>query len=53
MNPYAFSNLLHPTVAADYRVLEKASHAVGPDYSMSHAIYRAVCMVERLLPGSR
>lgn len=53
MNPYAFSNLLRPTVAADHRVLENAPHGVGPGYAMSRAIFRAICMVENLLPGSR
>ncbi len=53
MNPYAFTNLVHPTVSADYRMLENKPRAVEPDYSMSRAIFRAVCMVENLLPGSR
>ena len=49
MNPYAFTNLVHPTVAIDYRMLEANPRAVGPENTLSRAIFRAVCAVENLL----
>ncbi len=49
MNPYAFTNLLHPTVAVDYRILESNPRAVGPENTLSRAIFQAVCLVEDLL----
>lgn len=51
MNPYAFTNLLHPTVPVDYRMKEANPYAVGPENSLSRAIFRTVCLVENLLQG--
>lgn len=48
MNPYAFADLVHPTIAVDYRILESNPRAVGPENSMSRAIFLAVCSVENL-----
>jgi len=36
-------------VSVDYRVLEANPRAVGPENSLSRAIFRAVCVVENLL----
>ena len=52
MNPYAFTNLLHPTVPVDYRMSQSKSNGSGSGYDMSRAIFRMVCMVESLVPGS-
>jgi len=52
MNPYAFTNLLHPTVPVDYRMSQSNPISGGTGYDMSRAIFRVVCMVENLLPGS-
>ena len=52
MNPYAFPNLLHPSVPIDYRLTETNPHAVGPENLLSRAVFRAVCAVENLL-GAR
>jgi len=49
MNPYAFTDLVHPTVAVDYRLLESSPNGAVSDYSMSRAIFRAVCVVENFL----
>jgi hypothetical protein len=46
MNPYAFPNLLHPSLQPDYRTLEGSYQRAGQDYSMSCTIYRLVCIVE-------
>ena len=53
MNPYAFTNLLQPTVVVDYRMVQANPTGGGVGYDMSRAIFRVVCMVENLLPGSR
>ena len=53
MNPYAFTNLLHPTVPVDYRMAQSNPTTGESGYDMSRAIFRVVCMVENLLPGSR
>jgi hypothetical protein len=52
MNPYAFTNLLQPTVPVDYRMAQSNPISGGSGYDMSRAIFRAVCMVENLLPKS-
>jgi hypothetical protein len=52
MNPYAFTNLLQPTVPVDYRMSQGKSNGSGSGYDMSRAIFRMVCMVESLVPGS-
>ena len=52
MNPYAFPNLLHPTVPVDYRMTQTNPHGDGTGYDMSRAIFRMVCMVENLLHRS-
>ncbi len=53
MNPYAFTNLLQPTVATDYRMVQSNPISGGSGYDMSRAIFRVVCMVENLVSGSR
>ena len=52
MNPYAFTNLLQPTVAVDYRMAQANPTSGGSGYDMSRAIFRVVCMVENLVSGS-
>ena len=49
MNPYAFTNLVHPTIPVDYRMRENNPRAVGPENTMSRAIFRVICLVENLL----
>ena len=53
MNPYAFTNLLHPTVPVDYRMSQSNPTGGRFGYDMSRAIFRMVCMVESLVrrPG--
>ena len=53
MNPYAFTNLLQPSVPLDYRMVQSNPISGGAGYDMSRAIFRVVCMVENLLSGSR
>ncbi len=53
MNPYAFPNLLQPTVPVDYRVAQANPTGSRFGYGTSRAIFRLVCMVENLIPGSR
>lgn len=53
MNPYAFTNLLQPTVTTDYRMVQSNPISGGSGYDMSRAIFRVVCMVENLVSGSR
>jgi hypothetical protein len=52
MNPYAFTNLLQPSVPVDYRMTQANPTGGGSGYDMSRAIFRVVCMVENLLPRS-
>ncbi len=52
MNPYAFTNLLQPTVATDYRMVQSNPISGGSGYDMSRAIFRMVCTVENLLTRS-
>lgn len=52
MNPYAFPNLLHPTVPVDYRMVQTNPTSGGSGYDMSRAIFRMVCRVENLLSRS-
>jgi hypothetical protein len=52
MNPYAFTNLLQPSVPVDYRMAQSNPIGGGSGYDMSRAIFRVVCVVENLLPGS-
>ena len=49
MNPYAFPNLLHPSVPVDHRLTETNPYAVGPENLLSRAVFRTVCAVENLL----
>ncbi len=53
MNPYAFPNLLQPTVPVDCRVVQDNPTGSRFGYGMSRAIFRMVCVVENILPGSR
>ena len=52
MNPYAFTNLLQPSVPVDYRMAQTNPAGGGYGYDMSRAIFRVVCMVENLLVRS-
>ena len=49
MNPFAFPDLVHPSVPVDYRLKETNPYAVGPENILSRGIFRAVCLVENLL----
>ncbi len=49
MNPYAFPNLLQPTVPVDYRSAHTNPTGSRFGYGMSRAIFRMVCAVENLL----
>ncbi len=49
MNPYAFTDPLHPNFQPDYRALENCTQDDGIDFSLSRAIYRLVTGIERLL----
>lgn len=48
MNPYAFTNLINPTVQSDWRVTEKYAHDIGLDYSLSRVIFRIIDTLERV-----
>ncbi|MGI9511891.1 MAG: hypothetical protein ACR2OL_03225 [Anderseniella sp.] len=52
MNPYAFPNLLNPTVPVDYRVAQPNATGSRFGYGMSRAIFRVICVVENLVPRS-
>ncbi len=52
MNPYAFTNLLQPSVPVDYRMAQSNPASGGSSYDMSRAIFRVVCMVENLIRRS-
>jgi len=53
MNPYAFTNLLQPSVPVDYRMTQSNPASGASGYDMSRAIFRVVCMVENIMTGSR
>ena len=53
MNPYAFPNLLNPTVPVDHRIAQTNPTGSRFGYGMSRVIFRLVCVVENILPGSR
>ena len=49
MNPFAQTDLLHPSFQPDYRVQETGYQDAGLDRSFSSAVYHLVNTVERLL----
>ena len=42
MNPFAMTNLLHPTIVSDHRLVHQAAATSGMDYSMSRAAFRLI-----------
>lgn len=52
MNPYAFPNLVQPSVPVDYRSAHTNPTSGESGYDMSRAIFRMVCVVENLLRRS-
>ena len=52
MNPYAFTNLLQPSVHVDYRMAQNNPPGGVSSYDMSRAIFRLVFMVENLIRRS-
>lgn len=52
MNPYAFPNLLNPSVPVDHRIAQADPTGSRFGYGISRAIFRLVCVVENLLPRS-
>ncbi len=53
MNPYAFPNLLNPTVPVDHRMAQANPSGSRFGHDASRAIFRLVCAVEDLVQGSR
>ena len=49
MNPFAVTNLLRPTIAADQRVASKAPVNAGMDYSLSRAAFRLIDAAGKLI----
>lgn len=52
MNPYASTNLLHPTLNVDYRTANNRNLNTGADFTVSRAAYRLVNAIERILTKS-
>ena len=42
MNPFAMTNLLRPTIAADHRMANKTPVDAGMDYTLSRAAFRLI-----------
>jgi hypothetical protein len=42
MNPFAMTNLLRPTIAADHRIANQGPVDAGMDYSLSRAAFRLI-----------
>ena len=49
MNPFAMTNLLRPTIAADHRMSNRAPVDAGMDYSLSRAAFRLIDSAGKLL----